>query len=139
LALGDNPDDAIPVSGIADMLTVYGDGRVNVNAASQRVLQTLPGVDALVADAIVTERETPPDDEADGTDNYFEGIPDFVSRIDSLGFPVPASLKQSVSTESTVYRVTMKASVRGVSRSVWCIVERQGKDAYRILRWREDG
>jgi hypothetical protein len=134
----DDPEEAVQISGIADMLTVYGE-KINVNAAGQRVLMTLPGVDELVVDAILTERETPPDDEVDGTDNYFESAGDFATRIGALGFDVPAELRNAVSTESAVYRVTLEATVRGVSRSVWCIVERYGKDAYRILRWREDG
>jgi hypothetical protein len=139
LAIDDDLDDGIQISGIADMMTVYGDSKINVNAASMRVLMTLPGVDDLVADAIVTERDTPPDSEADGTDNYFESPADFANRLSALGFSVSPMLRALVSTESSVYRVTLQAKVRGVSRSVWCIMERSGKQSYRILRWREDG
>ncbi|MFZ4394914.1 MAG: general secretion pathway protein GspK, partial [Kiritimatiellia bacterium] len=65
-----NPDDPPArrktLSGIQDMLTTYGGKRVNVNAAGLRVLMTLPGVDDLVAHAIMEERERPVAEGANG-------------------------------------------------------------------------
>ena len=36
---------------------VFGDGKVNVNAASARILMTLPGIGPHLADAIITLRQ----------------------------------------------------------------------------------
>jgi general secretion pathway protein K len=127
-------DAPITLTGIEDLLTTYGDGKVNVNAASERVLMTLPEVDDLVAGAIREERDGLPD--ADGVlegGAPFESPEDFCARLE-----LPDSLKQYVTTESTVYRVTSTGESGGVRRTLWGIVEFTG-GAMRVLSWREDG
>jgi general secretion pathway protein K len=56
LDTGFSGTEPVPVSGIADLLTVYGGEQLNVNAASRRVLMTIPGIDELVAGAVEEER-----------------------------------------------------------------------------------
>ena len=50
---------AVALTGIADLLTANPEAgeTVNINAASKRVLMTLPGIDSTLADAIISERE----------------------------------------------------------------------------------
>ena len=134
----DEGEEAIPVSGIKDLLTTYGDGKVNVNAASARVLKTLPGVDELVARAIIEEREGWLDQDGEHEDTSFESTDDFVSRIPGL----EAGLKEYVSTDSQIFRIRSvgkagKAKGREVQRVVWCIV-RYARDRLTILRWGEE-
>ncbi len=126
-------EDAIAVSGIADMLTTYGDGQVNVNAASRRVLMTLPDVDDTVADLVMEERRAYTDETGSERDTSFESVDDFMSRIPELN---PAIRKQ-VTTRSAIFRVTSTADVNGVIRRSWGIVQ-DGGAAPRILRWREN-
>jgi len=135
-----NPDD-LPahqkvLSGIQDMLTTYGDGKVNVNAAGLRVLMTLPGVDDLVAHAIVEERERQASEGANGIpDTGFKSVPDFMSRIPGLD---PTVVNQ-VTTVSSVYRVTAIGQVGRVTRRIWAIVEWDGsRKKLKILQWREE-
>jgi hypothetical protein len=45
-------------AGLTSLLTVYGDGRINVNTAPRVVLATVPGLDGDLAEAIATYRET---------------------------------------------------------------------------------
>jgi general secretion pathway protein K len=54
-----NPDDKnkLTVKGIKELFTTYGDGKINVNAAPREVLMAIPGVDDIVAGAIIEERE----------------------------------------------------------------------------------
>jgi general secretion pathway protein K len=135
-----NPDDPaerqVHVAGIEKMLTTYGDGKVNVNAASTNVLMTLPGVDELVALAIVEERErgrTSARGAETGNDTSYESVPDLLSRIPGLD-PRMSGL---VSTRSDIYRVTAVGSVGRVTRRIWAIVNQSGR-TMQVLRWREE-
>jgi len=127
-------EEPIRVSGIADLLTVYGDGRVNVNAASQRVLMTLPGVDELVAGAIIEEREGWLDEAGETEDTHFKDVSDLFSRIPELS---RAASEKYITTDSATYRITSVGSVRDVKRKVWCIAEYASGDLT-ILKWREE-
>lgn len=132
----DPPEKRVVLSGIQDMLTTYGDGKVNVNAAGLRVLMTLPGVDELVAHAIIEERERPPSNST-GTvkDSGFTNVADFMTRIPGL----EPTVGNFVSTGSTVFRVTAVGQVGRVTRRIWAIAEwDNGKRKLRILQWREE-
>lgn len=126
-------DDAITCSGISDMLTTYGDGKVNVNAASRRVLMALPGVDEDVVQLIEEERRGWTDEDGVSHDESFKDVGDFTSRIPNLD----ARVKDMVSTSSQIYRITSTGEINGVPRTLWCIV-RYGDDKLTIVRWRED-
>jgi general secretion pathway protein K len=126
-------EDKIQVSGIADMLTTYGDGRINVNAASRRVLMTLPEMDENLISLIEEERLGWTDDSGVTHDESFKDTRDFFRRIPEID---PA-VKDMISMQSKVYRITSTGEINGVSRSLWCIVRYSG-DNLTILRWRED-
>ncbi|MEI6210408.1 MAG: hypothetical protein WCR06_02155 [bacterium] len=137
-----NPDD-LParrktLSGIQDMLTTEGDGdgKVNVNAAGLRVLMTLPGVDDLVAHAIMEERERPVAEGANGIpDTGFKSAADFMARIPGL----EPDVATKVTFVSTVFRVTAIGQVGQITRRIWAIVEWDaGKKRLKIKQWREE-
>jgi general secretion pathway protein K len=125
--------DPIPISGIGDILTTYGDGKVNVNAASTRVLMTLPEVDELVAGAIIEEREGWLGDEGEQDDTSFRDVGDFMGRIPGVN----PSLNQYISIDSQIYRIRSVGTVHGVTREIWCIARYENKNLT-ILRWREE-
>lgn len=126
-------EGAVVVSGIEDLLTTYGKGKVNINAASERVLRTLPGVDEPAAKAIQQElfwATTTGDSEY----KPFENTEDLLARVPGLD---PA-VKDYVETDSSVYRITSVGSYAGVKREVWCIAEFDAKNKdLDIKRWRE--
>jgi len=128
-------EEPIVTTGIADLLTTYGDkdGKVNVNAATMRVLMTLPGVDEIVAGAIIEEREGLGLEEGSTEDTSFRNVNDLFSRIPGLD---PA-LKNYVTVESTVYRVRSVGRVHDVEREVGCIAKFE-RGHMTILRWWED-
>ena len=125
--------EQIRCSGIADMLTTYGDGRINVNAASRRVLMTLPDMDDNLVDLIQEERSGWVDDSGVKHDESFKNASDFMSRIPEID----SGIKNMITTQSSIYRVTATGEVNGVKRSLWCIVRYTGR-SLEILRWRED-
>jgi len=144
----DPPDTHIRVSGIANLLTTYGDGRVNVNAADMRVLMTLPGIDEIYAGAIIEERQQ----RAGGTlsrgagqsdimgiienirDSVFRSEADFFGRIPGLEVD---RLRGLITTSSGHFRVTAVGRVGNTARRVWAILQTTQGDSY-VLRWREE-
>ena len=126
-------DDTLRCTGIGDMLTTYGDGKVNVNAASARVLMTLPGIDEDVVGLIEEERRGWTDEAGVSHDESFKDVGDFTSRIPELD----GRVKDLVTTSSQIYRITSTGEINGVPRSLWCIV-RYEKKKLMIVRWRED-
>jgi type II secretory pathway component PulK len=126
-------DEPVSSTGIDDLLTTYGDGKINVNAASKRVLMTLPDVTDQIADTIIEEREGWTEDGGRKEDTSFKGPDDFLSRIPEVN----PSIKDYVTTESGIYRITSVGNVGGVRFEIWSIVQRT-EGGITILRWREE-
>ena len=130
--------DPIVISGIADLLTTFGDKKINVNSASHRVLMTLPdrtGDVDLIADAIILERSGDVDSDGVATPTYFESEADLFRRVPELNRP---SLKQYVTTSGSRYfRVTSTGKVGSVESKAWAIV-RYDRRQMTILQWREE-
>jgi len=131
--------DPIVVSGIADLLTTFGDKKINVNSASQRVLMTLPdrtGDLDLIVDEILLERSGEVDTDGVTEPAYFEGDQDLLRRVPELRRP---RLKEYVTTSGSRYfRVTSTGRVGGVEKTARSIV-RYGGRRITILQWWEEG
>jgi len=132
----DANQEPVKVSGIEDLLTTYGDGKVNVNAASQRVLMTLPKVDEIFAGAIIEEREgvtMAANAQGKKENTSFKDVNDLFVRIPGLD----PTVRNYVTTDSGIFRITSVGTVHGVKRTVWCIVRYANKQMT-ILQWREE-
>lgn len=132
LSTGMFESDTVVMSGIADMLTTYGDGKVNINAASARVLRTLPGVDAEMAAYIVSERDM----WVDGTGAERKGF-ESVDEMLALVPDFPPEAVDLLGIQSKEFRITSTGDLNGVLRTIWCIV-RFTDERFTVLRWRED-
>ncbi len=129
--------ETVRVSGIRDLLTTYGEagGRINVNAASQRVLMTLPGVDDVIAGAIIEEREGWVNAEGRQDHEPFEGAEDLVRRIPELDL---AAMKKYVTSSPAVfYRIACIGEVGNVKRGIWITARHDGQQM-KVYRWREE-
>jgi len=130
----------VSITGIADLLTTYGtgSGAVNVNAASERVLRTLPGVDDVLARAIVEEREGWVDDQGKREGKPFASVEDLFGRVPDI---LPEVRPYVTTEESAVCRVTSVGQVYGVKRTISCVAEFMGsgrKMAMQVRRWAEE-
>ena len=124
--------DEVHVQGIGDLLTVHGDGKVNVNAASQRVLMTIPGMDDLIASDIVRLRSEWID--GTGTDRQgFRSDSEFLAEFPDF----PEGRRGMVTVDSAIFRIESVGVLYGVRHAIWCTVERS-EGRIRILEWRED-
>ena len=119
----------IQIAGIEQMLTTYGDGKINIQSAPYDVLRTLPDVDDILARAIMEEREAIEDDEP----NPFSSVEDLFSRIDGLN----EEIRNKVTVTSQYYRITSTGRVGKVERQIWCIAYYDGSKL-RNLRWCEE-
>jgi general secretion pathway protein K len=127
-------------NGVQNLLTVFGDGKVNVNAVRSdnlAVLMTLPGVTELGARAIIEERETPTYAGAGAMDDdtSYRSVEDFMARVgNELDDP---AIRNFVTTKSEVFRITSVGMIDRVTRRIWAVVYTNGR-IWRILRWREE-
>lgn len=127
---GPNPeggDKAPPMSGIADLLraAVADDKQVNINAASRRVLLTLPGITEPLADRIMTIREGLTDSGTISQDSQFKSAADVFARVGELIALSPDDrqhLNALISAVSTVFTVTSRGVVHGVEKTIKHVV-----------------
>ncbi len=126
-------EQQVSIPGIYDLLTVYGNDTINPNAASMRVLMTLPGVDDVMAGAIIEEREGEVKQDGKVENDPFRSATDLFARFPDLG----QAARQYVSTDAGVFRITSVGKVGGVEKMISCVVEYSNKN-FTILRWREE-
>lgn len=131
-------------NGIERMLTVYGEGKVNINALPNTqvgldILMTLPGVeDELTANAIFEEREFGDNLNASDRDEYqqaFDGEQDAHERLKNI--VEDEEFFNFISTKSEIFRITSIGSIGRVSKRMSAVVFASG-DTWRILRWSEE-
>lgn len=127
-------DDPEYMSGMDDLLTTFGDGKVNVNAASQRVLLTLPGITEDTAKKIQEDREGYGVEEKEKADHSFKSVDDFFQRFPDLR----AGLQNSITTGTGIYRITSVGDCKGVTRRISCIATVDCKTGVMsVVRWLE--
>ena len=126
-----------PLRGIAQLLTTFGDGKVNVNTASREVLLTLTGangkmMDEWVVDDILKYRLG--DDGAPNTkDDGFTSVQEAISKT---GMDSSLADKISVADRRFV-RVTSIGESGGVRSGVWAVFE-VGDKRITPIYWREE-
>lgn len=123
------------VTGIADLLTAIPETGelVNINAASKRVLMTLPGIDETLADAIITERETGSREGLTAgsqisEDYFFTDVNNLFSRVHDLAKLTPEEqqrLRMLVGTASSVLRIRSTGRVHGVEYKITAMLGTQ--------------
>lgn len=133
-------------NGIERLLTVYGEGKVNLNAlpAGQDgfdLLMTLPGVDdELTAMAIIEEREEGMNLNASDDNDYRAFTTDDDARERLKNIVDDDAFFNYITTKSEIFRITCIGSVETlgrVSKRISAIVYATDK-IWRILRWSEE-
>lgn len=138
----DNDENGLELSGMQDLLTTYGDGKVDINAATERVMKTIPGIDDVLAGAILEEREGFIDSDGKRHRTPFKSVDDLYARVPGL----PPSARKWVTTGSSVYRIVAEGRIHGISKKISCIVRKNDPSMKHvkgggmvILRWIEEG
>lgn len=122
----------VQVTGIAPLLTVFGDGRVNVNTASPAVLRTIPGITEEQIERLLLGR-LGIDGEA-GTE-----LDGFRSPQEAVAFAGmnPAFAELFTTSDRQHLRITVIGESGPARVAVWSIVEQQGNQL-RTLFHREE-
>lgn len=121
-----------PYLGIAQWLTVWGDGRVNVNTASAEVLMTLPELDEWMVQEILDGRA--------GLDGEFGTEDDGFSSVEEVIAVTgadPSIASRITVDERRFIRVTSVGESQGIRSGTWAVFRQQGQDLVPVF-WREE-
>ena len=125
-------------AGLKDLVTCWGDGKVNVNTASPAVLECIPDVRRNIVDAITGYRAGPDGKLFTEDDLDFKSFEDLAEKIgisaDSL-----SSLRQHCKVDSQFFTITGIATLRQgkvIASCVATVVTAEG-GAY-VIKWREE-
>ncbi len=108
-------------AGLVDLFTPISSGRININTASAEVLQLIPGVDAMVAQAIVGGRSG--EDDGTGLTGPYRSV-DQVRRVPEVTIDAVRMLPQFCDVRSRTFQVTIDAQIAGYKRQYVAILAR---------------
>ena len=117
-------------SGLVDLFTPLSSGRININTASADVLQLIPGIDAMMAEAIVTGRGG----EDDGTPltGPYRSVGD-VRRVPEVPLVVAGVLQQYCDVRSRTFQVEITAQIGDYTRQFVAILGRNSPRDVQVL------
>ena len=144
----DHEDRQISVSGIEHLFSLYGSGKINVNAASREVLLTVPcleDADGLIVDTILEEREGLNADSPDASarvrqnnrgstaslgtpaieDYHFTDLSDFLARIPGIS---QEEANTYLTVDCSVYKLELEGRVGRVRRRATAVVQKGSSD-----------
>lgn len=125
-------------AGIGALVTVYGEGRVNVNTATAAVLDSLPGLDQAAVARILAFRNGPDGAPATADDRFFRTADALRSHLGMNKGPFDR-LRDWIAVRSTHFTVTATGRVGGqrpLALQIRAVVERRD-NACRIVRFEE--
>jgi type II secretory pathway component PulK len=122
------------VVGMTDLFTPLSDGKININTAPAEVLQLLPGVDPIIAEAIINGRAGQADVTAPGMVGPYRSVGD-LQRLPELprGGPLMSTLSQFCDTRSKTFQVQVDADVGGYKRTFFAVLGRNNQRDVQIL------
>jgi general secretion pathway protein K len=116
--------------GLTNLFTPLSDGKVNINTASAEVLQLIPGVDSLIAEAIVSGRSG--EDDGTGLMGPYRGV-DQVRRVPNIPLEMVRQLQPFCDVRSKTFQVRVDAEVGGYHRTFFAILGRENQQRVQIL------
>lgn len=110
---------------ILEYVTIYTDGRVNINTASETVLEALAeSIDSALAREIVSYRD----------DSPFGSLSQ-LARVPGVSEEVMRELSAMAKVSSDVFTIEVSVSLNGRVKNIVSVVRRAGDDI-RVLYWR---
>jgi general secretion pathway protein K len=129
---GYDEEEGVYYRGIAQHLTTWGDGRVNINSATRDVLLTIPEIeDEFWVDQLMSAR-LGMDNEPGSVDNGFRNEGEALSLVPGLD-----SARNRITVGGISYlRVLSVGQVESVRYGVSCVLRVQNNEAG-VVHWRE--
>jgi general secretion pathway protein K len=119
-------------AGLVDLFTPLSTGRLNINTASADVLQLIPGVDNVIAQAIVGARDGV--DDGSGLVGPYRTV-DQVRRVPEVNPIVARNIAQYCDVRSRTFEVQVDAVIGGYHRTFVAIVGALNPRDLPILRF----
>ena len=116
--------------GLTNLFTPLSDGKVNINTASAEVLQVLPGVDAMIAEEIVSGRSG--EDDGSGSLGPYRSV-NQVTRVPNIPLQLVGQLGQFCDVRSKTFKVDITATINGYSRYFTAILGRNTPRDVQVL------
>ncbi|HOX59412.1 MAG TPA: type II secretion system protein GspK [Candidatus Paceibacterota bacterium] len=116
--------------GLTNLFTPLSSGKVNINTASPEVLQLIPGVDNLIAEAIVSGRSG--EDDGSGLMGPYRNV-DQVRRVPNIPLEMVRQLQPFCDVRSKTFQVQVDAEVAGYKRTFFAILGRENQNRVQIL------
>jgi general secretion pathway protein K len=126
-----------PYPGIAQWLTTWGDGKVNVNTATREVLLTIPGLGfAEDADQIIQGRAGK-DGELGTKDDGWDSVDAVIAELGLSGADAQSVRDRITTDERQFVRVISKGEVEGVRSGIWAVFQADASGVIPLF-WREE-
>jgi len=110
-----------------EIFTPISTGRININTASATVLQTIPGVDAAIADQIIRVRSGP-----DGqNDTPFMNVSELATVVPNVG--AAAMFNRYCTVRSSTFEVQVDAQIGSSKQTFYAILGRNNQRDIQIL------
>jgi general secretion pathway protein K len=116
--------------GLVDLFTPLSTGKININTASSAVLQIVPGVDSMIADAIVAARDG--EDDGTGLTGPYRSV-DQVRRVPGVSLEMARQLAQFCDVRSKTFEVTIDAESGGYKRQFTAVLGRASAKDVQVL------
>lgn len=115
--------------GVARNFTVWGDGKLSVNDASEMLLLAICDIDELVVQDILRARL--------GVDGRTGTLDDGIKDLNEIAGMTPRVSKWLTVRDTKYLRVTSIGEVQGVRSGIWCILQ-AGDGKVSPVYWREE-
>ena len=122
--------------GLVDLLTTAPSNLINVNAASELVLQAWLGLDDVAVSFVLRHRDGP--DEILGTedDQLFHSVEEFISFLSGFTAEELQFVRSRAAVTSTIFSVKSVGEVNGVKKTIKASLQLDANTAY-ITSWEE--
>jgi len=118
--------------GLVDLFTPLSRGKININTASAEVLQLIPNVDNLLAQAIVNGRQGEADPGSPGMLGPYRSVAD-LQRLPELPRGFGNQLGQFCDVHSYTFQVQVDAEISGYKRTFFAVLGRNSPRDVQVL------
>jgi general secretion pathway protein K len=122
--------------GLVGIFTPLSGGKININTASADVLQCIPGIDKMIAEAIVGGRSGEADNS--GLVGPYRSVAE-VARVPEVPRPLIGVIGQYCVVRSSVFEVTVDAEMSGYHRTFVAVLGRVNPRDVQVLsfHWKD--
>lgn len=120
--------------GLNDVFTPISSGRVNINTASETVLQLIPGLDPIIVPDIIKLRSGPDGVDGNFDDTPFRSVGELVNV--GIGNQSAGQMNRFLTVRSSMFEVEVEAEINNYKAKYFAIIARNNRKDVQILSFR---